>query len=515
MTKTRGSIATGHTETTKAGQMMLEAGGNAFDAALAALCAACVAEPVLASFGGGGFLLTHQADQAPVLYDFFTQTPKQRNEKADFRPITADFGTATQDFHIGMGSVATPGVVKGLLTCHRDLGRLPLEVIVAPAQALARDGVRVNDMQASVFKIVEAIFMDQAPSRALYAPTGGIAQAGALLKNPQTADFLSALCVEGDDLFYRGDIAKQLSEQCRDHGGHLSQDDLVDYEVKKRTPLRVDYARSHFYTNPAPSMGGTLISFALELVKEAGLRGTDFGSPDHVRALYHIMALTNKARLEADLDQDVRAGAAALLSPALLQAYQQQIRPHRVAQRGTTHISAIDKEGNAASLTLSNGEGCGHLLGNTGIMLNNMLGEEDINPHGFNQWPLDQRMASMMAPTLLIRDDGVQVALGSGGSNRIRTAILQVLVNMLEFGHSLEQAIENPRIHAELDSLEIEAGFDLAALDALNQLMPSGRVWDGKSMFFGGVHGVRADFKAGRFDGFGDPRRDGSAVVVS
>ncbi|WP_417830964.1 gamma-glutamyltransferase [Terasakiella sp.] len=517
MGKTNGAIAAGHPQTAKAGALMLEEGGNAFDAILACMCASCITEPVLSSFGGGGFLLAHAHDSDPVLYDFFTQTPKKRKDNPDFYPILADFGTVTQEFHIGRGSIATPGVVKGLFDAHQDLGSLPIDVVLAPAIDLARNGVQVNAMQASIFDIVEAIFMASDDSKALYGSpnhSGHLLREGETQYNPDSATLLENLAKEGSDLFYQGDIAKLIEADCWDHGGHLSLGDLRDYRVYKRKPLRVDYNRSHFYTNPAPSTGGLLIAFALELIKSAGLRDLAFGSKDHIERLSQIMALTNKARLDAALADGADQAQLEMLDQNFLQTYRQHILGRPSALRGTTHMSAIDKFGNAASLTVSNGEGCGHILPGTGVMLNNMLGEEDINPHGFNQWPQDVRMASMMSPTLLLRDDGINVALGSGGSNRIRTAVLQVLVNLLEFNMSLEQAVTAPRLHYERGLLNIEPGFDPFSLKDLGDHVPHYKVWEKQNLFFGGVHSVRANLETGRFDGVGDSRRGGAAIIM-
>jgi gamma-glutamyltranspeptidase/glutathione hydrolase len=517
MGKMTGAIAAGHPETAKAGARMLEEGGNAFDAIIASAFAACVCEPVLASLGGGGFLLTHAHDRDPVLYDFFTQTPKARRETSEFYPILADFGTVTQEFHIGRGAIATPGMVKGLFEAHKDLGRLPIDVICAPAVEIARKGVKVNRMQALLFDIVEAIYIASEDSKALFGSKTGdkhLLGEGETLFNPDQADFIENLAREGEQLFYEGEIAKRIEADCWDHDGHLSLADLKDYRVEKRKPLRVDYGASHFYTNPAPSTGGLLIAFALELVKAAGLKDLAFGSKDHIERLSQIMALTNKARIDAALNDGAEQAQLKMLDQDYLDTYRKEVFGRPNALRGTTHISAIDKDGNAASMTVSNGEGCGHILPGCGIMLNNMLGEEDINPHGFNKWPLDTRMCSMMSPTLLLRDDGVNVALGSGGSNRIRTAVLQVLVNLMEFDMNLEQAVAAPRMHFERGLLNLEPGFAAEATQDLGNHVPEFKIWEHQNLFFGGVHSVRANLETGRFDGVGDSRRGGAAIIV-
>jgi gamma-glutamyltranspeptidase/glutathione hydrolase len=221
------------------------------------------------------------------------------------------------------------------------------------------------------------------------------------------------------------------------------------------------------------------------------------------------MRLTNEARLHAMgkglLDER-------LLDRALVRLYLEQVREHTPAPRGTTHISIIDGAGNVAALTTSNGEGCGHLLADTGIMLNNMLGEEDLNPGGFHRWQEDRRMTSMMAPSILHLADGTCVALGSGGSNRIRSALLQVLLRLVGLRLPLEQAINLPRIHYENGLLNIEGGFDDAVYPELQKQFPHTSCWPDSNLFFGGVHAVALG--RGGFACSGDPRRGGVAEVI-
>lgn len=519
----KGVIAAGHAETVRAAAAILEDGGNAFDAVLAAIFAACVVEPVLASLGGGGFLLARPADGAndgPVVYDFFTQTPKRRTPaaEADFYPIVADFGTVTQEFHIGMGAIATPGTVKGLFRAQRDLGTMPMTRLVEPAIALARDGFAVTELQAYLFQVVGPIYMANAASRDIFASRiapGEPRKAGETMNNPAFADTLDALAREGEALFYQGDIAARIAADCRAGGGSLAAEDLAGYRVVERRALAVGYGSARIYTNPPPSTGGILIAFALELLKDLGLDRMAFGSPAHLGRLARAMDLTNKARVESRLHEaDETGAAAALLDPVLLARYRAEVVGHPHASRGTTHVSVIDAAGNAAALTLSNGEGCGYVVPGTGIMLNNMLGEEDINPRGFHNWPADRRIASMMAPSLAVESSGGMAALGSGGSNRLRTAILQVLVNMLDFGLSAVDAVEAPRLHVEGGLLSIEPGFEAAVVDRLAADYEQVSRWDRLNLFFGGVHVARFDAATGSFSGGGDPRRGGAARMV-
>ena len=257
-----------------------------------------------------------------------------------------------------------------------------------------------------------------------------------------------------------------------------------------------------------------LIGFGLELLKllkQADFVGDGFGGESHLGALIETLRATSEARGVHFCD----GPSEALLNPKLLAQYRRRVAGRTRASRGTTHISAIDAEGNIASLTVSNGEGCGRLMADTGFMLNNMLGEEDVNPGGFHHWHPNQRMSSMMAPAILLNDDGAVGALGSGGSNRIRTAILQVVCNQVDFGMDPEAAIAAPRVHIEGDdALNREQGFPEQTVRTLARDFPGHRVFEEPNMFFGGVHMARLSGDGGLL-AVGDPRRDGVGVVVS
>ena len=518
--RSKGVIAAGHEETAKAAQIILEEGGNAFDAVLGAVYAACIAEPVLASLGGGGFLLAHPQNSTgqPVLYDFFAHTPHHRRaiDEIDFFPIMADFGEAQQEFHIGLGSMATPGVVKGMFEAHKDLGSMPMSKIVEPAIKLASEGVIVNRLQDYIFTIVEKIYTsNQACLNAYGAPDrrGKLVCEGEVLAMPAFGDTLDCLAREGEGLFYRGEIAKSLADDCLQGGGYLRRSDLEAYQLKRKVPLELNYHQARILTNPPPSTGGVLIAFALALLQECALGAESFGSSRHLEKLANAMMLTNEARVESDLHQSQDDGVVeTLVDPDFLETYRSRIlgRPH--ARRGTTHISVIDASGNAAALTLSNGEGSAYIVPGTGIMINNMLGEEDINPHGFNQWPEDIRMCSMMSPSLILGQGGEITALGSGGSNRIRTAVLQVILNLIDFAMPLSEAVESPRMHYEKGLLSVESGFEQEELVSLHGHVSEIKMWPEKNLFFGGVHAVHFDPAKGHLEGAGDPRRGGVTI---
>ncbi|MBD0337511.1 MAG: gamma-glutamyltransferase, partial [Cyanobacteria bacterium Co-bin13] len=264
-------------------------------------------------------------------------------------------------------------------------------------------------------------------------------------------------------------------------------------------------------TNPPPSSGGTLIAFALKLLEQAPLKSLQPGNPAYLALLREAMSLTNQARRDGYDANLYQANIADwFLGESHLAHYHDSYQGALNKWGSTTHVSVVDAEGNAASVTTSNGEGSSYVIPGTGIMVNNMLGEEDLNPHGFHQWQPNQRISSMMAPTMVLQGNRPQLVLGSGGSNRIRTAILQVILNAVDFGMSLEAAVSAPRVHWERETFHLEPGFDRSALEAAGVGMTDEKIWwQQANMFFGGVHSV-AIGADGSLMGAGDARRGGA-----
>ena len=322
---------------------------------------------------------------------------------------------------------------------------------------------------------------------------------------------LTEVAKNGVEEFYAGDVARQLVKDCQEKGGYLTLEDLMSYQVIVREPLAVNYRGSTLFTNPPPSSGGSLIAFGLELLSGVDFSLLEFGSVQHLQLLTEVMRLTNTARSDYDAlvyDSDV---AQQFLSAENIAPYAHALNTNVVNKWGsTTHISVLDDEGNAAAVTTSSGEGCGYMIPGTGIMMNNMLGEDDLNPQGFHQWQANQRISSMMSPTILLHNGEPEIVLGSGGSKRIRTAILQVISNLIDWQMSVVDAVASPRCHWD-QVLNIEPGF---SPDVDMRLMAGEELvlWTQKSLFFGGVHTVRRTTK-GVMEGSGDSRRHGVVLV--
>jgi gamma-glutamyltranspeptidase/glutathione hydrolase len=483
MSAPKGAVAAGHQLTAEAATAILEKGGNAFDACLAAAWTACVCEPVLASPGGGGFAMLRKADGATNLIDFFAQTPRHKSVNAtDCREIHADFGTATQAFHIGSAATATPGFVPGLFHLHETHASLPMATLLAPAIAQAEVGVIVTSYQHLLSEIISPILMASPQARDLFAPHGEMIRPGERFHNPGLTSFLQSLASTG--LAAYDTITVPLILQCLGDGGHLTLDDFTSYRVEEREPLTLDLAGARTSLNPLPSAGGTLIAHTLSSM------------PDLTPlSLARALDATDNAR------RDRNSTLARTLANAA------------PSYRGTTHISVVDATGNACAMTISNGEGNGDIVEGNGFMPNNMLGESDVNPHGALGWQEDCRLSSMMCPTIMDLADGGLIALGSGGSNRIRSAIATVLCQLAGDCDGLAQAVDAPRMHVEHGHLDVEAQFAEADLLQLKNAFRDHRVWHTPNMFFGGCHAA-ARTTRGKLFGAGDARRQGVALVV-
>ena len=291
--------------------------------------------------------------------------------------------------------------------------------------------------------------------------------------------------------------------ESRASGGYLTRKDLAAYRVLVRDPLLVAGRKGRFVLNPPPASGGVLVGFGLKLARDMALGS--FGSARHLEAVSGVLHATGLARGEY-------GASPVILSDEMCESYRMMIGERPLSQRGTTHISVVDQDGNLAAATLSNGSSSGRVVPKTGIMMNNMLGEADLSSNGFHQWPCGVRMISMMTPALYLGADGSSVALGSGGSNRIRSTMLQVMLNMDAFDMTLHGAVAAPRLHVEDGLLSVEPGFDDALLDGLS--IKNQQRWESEDMFFGGVHAAKVSADGATFSAVGDGRRNGHRIVT-
>jgi gamma-glutamyltranspeptidase/glutathione hydrolase len=518
----KGAIAAGHRLTAEVGAAVLAEGGNAVDACIAAAFVSWVAESPLTGPGAGGFLLVHRArDRKDRVLDFFVAKPGQglRGEPpAAMETIDVDFdGSSSQVFLVGPASCAVPGAPAGLEAAHRTYGTVPWPRLLEPAIELARTGVEVTPQQAYLHAILDLILRRTPEGRAIYGSRARLA-AGDRLVMSDLGTTLEALAEGGASVLYRGELGRAVTGYLKEHGGSVTERDLAEYRVIWRRPLQIGFERHTFVSNPPPSSGGILIGYALALLDRLGPDGKH-GTAEAIATLAEVMRETHRAREGSFARELYRGGLAGrLYAEETMCAALERIARREPAARepsgapGTTHVSVVDERGNAASLTASTGAGSGVVIPGTGIHMNNMLGEYDLNAVGRGAQP-GVRLTSMMAPSLVLRGSKPRLVVGSAGSIRLRGAIIQLVVNVVRHGLQVEDAISAPRIHLDDGHLHCEGGSDPAQLDRLEALGYELVRWRRRNLYFGGAAAVEVR-EDGSLAAAGDPRRGGHGTVV-
>lgn len=527
-----GTVAAGHPETAEVGAQVLREGGSAADAAVAAVFASWVCEPLLTGPAAGGHLLAVPAPPvsgsdppaAAVAIDAFCavpgltapsrpgeDAPSTADPIAGLRAVDVDFGDAHQTFHVGAASVAAFGLIDGLVRLHRRWGRLPLADLAAPAAALARRGVALNRQQAYVATLLERILALTPDSRALWFRDGALLREGERFVAPELAATIERLGRDGAEPLRTGDLAAACVATCAAGGGTLTARDLADYRAREADPLTVAYRDRTVLTAPPSSAGGVLLAMALGHLDRlergrAGQPGDGAAPPTNAE----LIAAMGRADAERTPEFD------------------DHLHDHGFADRllalrlgSTTHISVIDADGLGCAITCTNGEGSGVVVPGTGIHLNNVMGEEDLNPR--LRWrspaparpplPPGRRMPSMMAPTAVRRGGATEAMLGSAGSSRIRSALLQTIVGLVDHGRDATAAVEAPRLHVEDGTIYVEPGVDVPARRGGEIVEPIVRFRE-RNLYFGGVQVVCRDPQSGALSAAGDPRRGGAVVVA-
>lgn len=489
----KGVCAAGHPLSAEAGARILRDGGNAVDAAIAAMLTSWVCEPLLTGPGAGGYLLVAGAEEEPTLLDFFVAAPgdgADPDARGDLVAVDVDFGDAVQVFHVGGAACGVPGNPAGVAEAARRWGTIPLADLAAPAAALARAGTPLNEAQAFIAKILAGILTSTPEACAVFAPGGDLLQDGDTFRSPELGDTIERLGAEGAAPFYTGEVAERVVDWVGRHGGTLTARDLAAYAPVARTPVSATYRGRDVLTNPPPNAGGVLLALALAQLDRSG---------------------TGPPRLQ-DVVDAMRAAQAERTAEFTTGLADEAFARGFVASRlgSTTHISVMDAEGRAATVTCTNGEGSGLVVPGLGIHVNNIMGEEDLSPLGFHRAAPGTRMPSMMAPTVVLQDGEVVLTLGSAGSNRIRSAILQTIVGVVDHGMAAEEAVEAPRAHFESGVVYAEPGVPVEELRGDFDITR----FRARNVFFGGVQAIERDPATGALTGAGDPRRGGAAVAA-
>jgi gamma-glutamyltranspeptidase/glutathione hydrolase len=448
-------VAAGHPATAAAGVEILEEGGSAADAAVAACLASCVAETVMTGLLGGGFAIYYDAAAGLVAnLDFFVTVPTGR--RGPMEEILVPFGEELVHYAIGAASCAVPGVPAGLAELWRAHGRLPWARLCEPAQRLARDGVPMPPAHVECLRMLEPPMTLREGGR-IYAPEGRLLGDGELLRQPGLVAALELVADEGGGSVYTGSIARVLLDLVDGRGGGITRDDLHAYRASWSSPVEAGLAGHRLLT-----------------------RGGLSGVPETVARLPRLRGLGERARVHALLRAFEGAGAGS----------------------HTTNLVAVDAAGSACVLTTSLGLGSGDWLPGLDLHLNSMLGEADLVTG-----PLEPgaRMGSMMAPSLAFDADGLALGIGAAGGTRLRTALVGVAAGVLDEGLDPQAAVDRPRFHPAGATVNAEPGVDEEALADLEAAGRPVRRWAERHHYFGGVSAI------GRAGAAADPRRSGAA----
>ena len=491
-----------------AGASVADEGGNAVDAAIAAALVSLCTEPGLVSPGASGFITIWPASGDPVVIDANAEMPGRGLPPERFgqgeKRIFMEYGGGMHTI-IGHGSVATPGAIAGLGRASEHHGVVPWRTCVEPAIGWADRGFPLPQASDAYFAYSgEVIFGWHPDSRAaLFDDSGHRYGEGEIIHVPGLAATLETIAGEGADTFYTGSIGQLIAADNQAGGGLLTLEDLAAYEAIEREPIRIEVGDWEVIANPAPAVGGAVLSAILLLLESKGFCGWGPAEVGYMIDAQHAVLGYRKAQLETA--SDVGAAVERLLATA-------RVGDHRalLSSPSTIHCSAVDIDGGACSITLSAGYGSGVIAPGTGVWLNNSLGEIELLPNGFHGSPPGSRLVSNMAPTVAKRDDGAAMAIGSPGADRITTALAQALSNFMSAGMSITEAIEHPRLHVEVfggtPTIAFEPGVHLGQVDGFEL-----RAFPDKSMYFGGVQATLFDPRAGLFEA-ADSRRSGGVA---
>jgi gamma-glutamyltranspeptidase/glutathione hydrolase len=490
-----------------AGAEIGQLGGNAVDAAIAASFVSMTTDPGIVALGGGSYVTVSEPDGSTVVIDGYVEMPGRSapTERigTGIHSVHIDYGGGL-DTGIGYGSVATPGSVAAHGVASEHHGALDWSDLLGPARRWARDGFPMPAAAAEYLTVAgEPIFGWHPESRAsLLRHDGRPRTAGERVHCAGLADSLALLAEDGPDAFSTGKIGRRIADDVASNGGILDRDDLAAYTPITRDALEVDLGGWRFATNPGPAIGGVAVAAVLALVRDE----TSWTAETVDRLAGAFDAVLTFRRRHYDL-----AARREPVIARLIELARDGDMPSMLAAPSTVHVSAVDEDGRACAITSSSGYGSGVVVPGTGIWLNNALGEVDLLRSELSDVAPGTRLPSNMAPSVARGPDGSVLAVGSPGASRITSAIAQTVFHHLCLGRSLDEAVEQPRVHAEMVGERVviahEPGLPEGSLKGF-ELRP----FDRQSMYFGGAQAARRHAD-GSLEATADPRRAGGTAV--
>ena len=530
---TRGMVASAHPLASIAGLRALMDGGNAFDATVATVAALNVVEPYMSGMGGVGCLLAYVAKEKRTRVLNFTGRAPAAAEPSLF---------TNENKESGILSVLVPGNVAGWLTLHKTYGGLELERLFQPAITYAEEGFPVTHLNSHLIADGQTRWSAYPSSNKILAPHGKAPEPGEKLLQPQLADSLRKVAKGGKEIFYKGELAQRIVEGSKDLGGLLTEEDLSDYDAWWEEPIQINYRGYRVLSTPPNSDGFQLLE-TLKILEGFAPSELAYGSADtlHRQIEATRLAITDRIEYAGDpnhafipvtglLSDSYVADQRSRIDMARASAVQgEQYNPHASKDillpgridpsllGSTTHLAVADSEGNVVTLTqsLGSGFGSGIAIGDTGIFLNNVANWFDISPENDVPNKIGPRRLVDWCPTpaQVFKDGDFFLSIGTPGSYGIAQTSAQMLMNVLDFGMNVQQAIEAPRFKCIAGrAVEMESRFSPEVLAELAGRGHDVEVLEPWSRVVGGAQGIMVDHSNGVLSGGADPRRDGYAI---
>lgn len=489
---TQGAVVSAHPLATKAGMSMLAQGGNAIDAAIATQLALAVVYPAAGNLGGGGFMIASLANGKTIALDYREMAPAKA-----FKDMYLDKkGNPIKELSLnGPLASGVPGTVAGLFASMK-YGRLSFAELVAPAIELAEEGFAITASQAASFNASKRTF-EKANKNAVRFVKEDLWQEGDMLRQPELANTLKRMKAAGARGFYEGVTARMIVEEMKRSNGIISLQDLKNYRAKERVPVRFNYKGYEIIGMPMPSSGGILLQQMMTMIEHRDIASMGFQTPESVQLMVEVerRAYADRGTYMGDADF-AKVPVKTLVSDAYLQQRMSDYKPgvagsSTVTKEGmikesdqTTHLSVVDKYGNAVSVTttLNGGYGCHTVVSGAGFLLNNEMDDFSVKPGAPNMYGAvgkaanaiepGKRMLSSMTPTIVLKDNKPYIVVGTPGGTTIPTSVFQSIVNILEFGLTPEEAVNKPKFHHQWlpDEIRVEDDFPddvIAALKAM------------------------------------------------
>ncbi len=518
-------VASAHPIASAVGIEILQQGGNAIDAAVAVAFALSIAEPNASGIGGGGFMIIKMVDQPePIMIDYREMAPGKATpdlfyqNDSSFRQLTQE-GVAT--------AIGVPGLVAGADLALKTYGTMSFKTVLGPAIRLARNGVPVSEkLSGMIAENYEKILKFPATA-AIYLSNEMPLEPGSILKNEDLARTLERLADHGPEIFYHGEIAALIAAAVKDQGGILELDDLNRYQAKLRKPVIGSYRGYQIISASPVTGGGTHLIELLNIMEGLKVKKIGHNSAQFIHCFAEAMKMVyaDKALNTGDPDY-YRVPVEKFINKKYARKLRKKINRSKAVfdyvapsyimpeSNSTSHLSIIDAKGNIVALTqsINNFFGSGIVVPGTGILLNDHLSDFDDQPGRPNSIGPYKRPTSSIAPTIILRNGKPFMTLGTPGGTRIISALAQIIMNVIDFGMSMDEAIEAPRVHCLDRILHVEGRISANVIDQLRAMGHQIKVHSDFDNYFGGAQGILIDQKTGLLHGGADSRRDGVAI---